>query len=89
MLRAVHVGPAQIHHQVDALMEGGAFHGFYAVIVTVEDTGISLRPQQDHSIRKRYEPGLDGTFQGLSCLRVVVVHKGNCVHGIALNERIL
>ena len=89
MLRAVHIGSAQVHHQVDPLVERGAFHGFYAVIVAVEYAGVSLRPQQDHGIRQRYKPGLNGTFQGLPGLCVVIIHESYRVHGIALDERIL
>ena len=86
VLRTVYAVPAQVHHQVDLLVEGGAFHGLDAVIVAIKDTRVALGPQQDHCVGKGHEPGLDGTLQRLPGLCVVVVDEGDRMRGIALYQ---
>jgi hypothetical protein len=59
------------------------------VQVAVEGTRVALRAQQDQRVRERLEEALDGRFDGLPRLRVVVRHDGDGADGGRLDEGVV
>ncbi len=57
-----------------------------AVIIPVENDGIAVPAQQDQGIGQGLEPWLHPGLQGLSRLRIMVVHEGDCHDLMVLDE---
>ena len=63
------------------------FFSMHAVVVPVEEAGITLFLQQNERIRRWLEPVRHWGFKGLPRLRIVIVHESNGKGGVRLHKR--
>ena len=63
------------------------FFSTHAVVVPVEEAGITLFLQQNERIRRWLEPVRHWGFKGLPRLRIVIVHESNGKGGVRLHKR--
>jgi len=87
VLTAIEPVPAHSQHDVEHGAARRLAVGGDAVVISVENTGVTLRPEQDNRVGNRLEPGRDHALQRLPVLCVVILDKGHGAARITLHKR--
>ena len=87
VLFAIQTVSAHFQHRIQNVAELQSAARFQSVVVAVENAWISLSAKQDQRIGKRHEPRFHTAFKRLSGLRIMVIHKCDCVRRIHSGQR--